>query len=231
MNLVVGSCFRQAAGAHTDKYAARIAALQALATVRGDVLHVISVWGDSTDATPEALGAALGKMRLASLQLFRRDHGFPDYGSSTHPDRIAGFAYAANGVFEAVGAGADVVVYVESDLIWTAETIYAGIDQLTPTHEILALPTFCLGTETFYDIWAFRDLAGVPYAPVAPYASSLRPTGLTEVSSAGGCLVMTGALARRYRCSPGAALVGFCHRARTEGHRVWTDWAQKVWHP
>lgn len=231
MNLVIGSCFRTPSQAHVDRYTTQVAALKTLAESRGDRLQVISVWGDSPDDTPQRVASALGAVRLATLTLVDRTHGFGQFGSTTHPDRLAGFAYAANGVFEAIQPDADVVVYIESDLIWTAEDLYAGIDQLTPTQQILSLPTFCQGTDTFYDLWAYRTLAGENFGPLAPYAPGIHPRGLTELGSAGGCLILSGDAARRFRCTPKNALVGLCYQARAAGVKIWTDWSVKVWHP
>lgn len=232
MNLVLGSCFRQSAGRHVALYANRVALLKKACDARGIALHVISIWGDSTDRTKEDLEEILGALRLHELVVDERSHGFPNYGSSEHPDRLAGFALAANGVFEHVGAGADFVIYVESDLIWTPGTLLKGVQTLQiPGREVLAIPTFCGPTDVFYDTWGFRTPDGRRLGPLPPYWEAMHLDRPQEIGTAGGCLVMTGEVARACRCSKEEALVGFCKDARSKGYRVWTDWRLRVEHP
>ena len=231
MNLVIGSCFRNSAGPHIDRYAERLRALAHACLARGITLHVVASWGDSTDATEQALWDALRQTPLHEIIVVERTYGHAEYGSSEHPERLAGFAYAANGVFEAVGAGADYVVYVESDLVWTPETLLAPLPELRAGREVIAIPTFCGPTDCFYDTWGFRTPDGRRFGALPPYWDELNLHGLTEVSTAGGCLVMRGDVARECRCSKEEALVGFCHDARGRGYHVWADWRLRVEHP
>lgn len=235
MNLVIGSCFRNSESrGQLASYVERIHQLHQACERRGITLHVIAVWGDCTDDTAAALQRRLGALGLHEVQILERSHGFPDYGSSEHPDRLAGFAYAANGVFEHVGAGADAVIYVESDLVWTSETLLAGVAgvaMLAPGMGIIGIPTFCGDSTVFYDTWGFRTPDGRRFGPFAPYWDGLRCDGPTRVSTVGGCLVMPGEIARACRCSKEEALVGFCKDAAARGYSVWTDWRLRVNHP
>jgi hypothetical protein len=231
VNLVVGSCFRNSAGAHIARYRDRIARLQALCDARGITLHVVAIWGDCRDRTEAELWAALRPLNLHELLVYRRDHGFPEYGSSEHPDRLAGFAHAANGVFEAVGDGADAVVYVESDLIWEPETLLAAVRQLRQGIDIIGIPTFCGTSDTFYDTWGFRTPDGRRFGPFPPYWDEMRQDRLHEVGTVGGCVVMRGEVARACRCSKEEAIVGLCKDALGKGYKIWTDWRLRVEHP
>ena len=230
MNLVVGSCFRNSAGAHVDRYAARLRALAQTCHARGITLHVIAVWGDCVDQTEAALWEALRPIPLHQLIVLERTYGHANYGSSEHPERLAGFAHAANGVFGTVGDGADAVIYVESDLVWTPEALLAPLADLRAGREIIAIPTFCGPTTTFYDTWGFRTPDGRRFGALPPYWDALNLRGLTELGTAGGCLVMRGDVARACRCD-GEALVGFCKDARARGYHVWADWRVRVEHP
>lgn len=231
MNLVVGSCFRNSAGAHIAQYRQRIVALQAACRARGITLHVIAVWGDSADRTELALWEALRPLNLHELLVLRRDHGFPEYGSSEHPDRLAGFAHAANGVFETVGVGADAVVYVESDLIWTPETLLAAVERLRPGVDVLGVPTFCGPTNVFYDTWGYRTPDGRRFGPLPPYWEAMHLDRLQEVGTVGGCVATRGEVARACRCSKAEAIVGLCKDAIGKAYHVWTDWRLRVEHP
>lgn len=232
MNLVVGSCFRNSGAAHVAAYRARIQTLQHACAAKGITLHVIVVWGDSTNDTAHQVQGALGTLGLHEVQILERNHGFPDYGSSEHPERLAGFAYAANGVFEAVGAGADVVIYVESDLIWAPAALLTAAGRLHPGEvDILGIPTFCGSTHVFYDTWAFRTPDGRRFGALPPYWEAMHLDRLERVQSVGGCVVMTGAVARVCRCSKEEALVGLCKDAASRGYHVWSDWRLRVEHP
>ncbi len=229
MNLVLGSCFRHNSEESIRAYAERVRALSHLATARGDSLSLISVWGDCDDDTPEKLGRVLPPLRL-DWTLIDRTHGLGVFGSTEHPARLKGFAYAVNGVLQAVQDDAQVFIYVESDLLWEAETIYQLVDQLSIRVDILAPPTFTT-PDCFYDTFAFRTLDGVRFGPFAPYSEAIKPGELTPLSSAGGCLVMHAQVARDYRCTPEESLVGFCKEAVLGGNKIFTDWSTRVWHP
>ncbi len=230
MNLVIGSCFRNCAGRQIDRYVQQVAALQSRANLRGDKLHVISVWGDSTDCTPAELGQYLGELELPEFQLIERSHGLPAMGSVTHPDRIRTFAWVANGVFENVGAEADVVIYVESDLIWEADMLYRLIDQLGNGVDVIAPLCYADG-DTVYDTFGFRTPDDRWFSPHRPYWDGLDLNGITEVGSVGSCVVMRGWLARSFRCTPEEAIVGFCKDARQAGYHIYVDAREAIRHP
>jgi acetyltransferase-like isoleucine patch superfamily enzyme len=106
-------------------------------------------------------------------------------------------SFVGNGILELVRETDDVLVYVESDLIWNAGTVLQLIGDLQiPSVDVVAPLVFA--GESFYDIWGFRGMDGERFSPAAPYHSSLAAGGvetLAEISSAGSCLVMKGAVA------------------------------------
>jgi hypothetical protein len=82
--------------------------------------------------------------------------------------------------------------------------------------------------EAFYDIFAFRK-SGRRFAPFPPFHEELG--GLTEVDSAGSCLVMKADVARQCRMNDKSGLVSFCDDARAKGFQVWVDPSLRIYHP
>ncbi len=232
MNLVLGSCFRNTPEQSICAYAERVRALSHLATARGNRLSLISVWGDCDDDTPEKLGRVLPALRL-DWTLIDRTHGLGVFGSTEHPARLRGFGYAVNGVLQATPVVADVVVYVESDLIWEADMIYRLVDQVGVMEgepvDIVAPLCYAAG-DTLYDTWGTRTTDGRRFSPHYPYWDELSFDGLNEVGSVGSCVVMCGNAARRCRCDD-EALVGFSRAARGLGYLIYVDPRERIQHP
>lgn len=241
MKIALGSAFRNSKS-RLARYFEQVQALQDALLARGDSLHLGLVEGDSTDRTLTLL-----QQKLVSFTgtIIDRSHGGPVYGSTEHPDRFRALQGVGNGILESCPLDADVLVYVESDLLWDAATIIQCIDRLKVGVDVIA-PMIFAGT-TFYDVFAFRGLDGSRFAPFAPYhmsvaeagavTSSISPSGLSvpgglvEVSSAGSCLVMRAEVAWQCRVPPEDGLVGFCRDARTKGFKIWADFDGIVRHP
>jgi len=153
-------------------------------------------------------------------------HGRPEFGSTEAPERFEHLSRVGNTILENIPHDIDVVVYVESDLIWDADTILRLMEKLTREIDIISPLVFA--GEAFYDIYAFRK-GGKRFSPFPPYHPKLK--GLTEVDSVGSCLVMKGDVVRKVRIPPGQVLVGFCNAARKAGFRVWADPSEIVRHP
>jgi hypothetical protein len=144
-------------------------------------------------------------------------------------------AHTANAGLRAVRESDDVVIYVESDLVWDARTMMALIVHLvTPGIDIIA-PFVHEGnkTGTLYDTFAFRFHGGGPFSfsKRPPYHEMFDPSCLNELASAGSCLVMKGKVARVSRFKDEEAVVGFCEHARYNGFRIFTDFRLAVRHP
>lgn len=220
MKVVIGSCFRNSPPSFVLEYSRRIEQL-VYSCVGVHSLDLVAVWGDSINGTKNYL-----EKYLPFARIVERTHGFPEYGSSELPNRLKGFGYAANGVFESVPEDADVAIYVESDILWSPFVMLRAIEQLQSGIDLIALPPFIAGTDQFYDIWGFRGLNGIRFSPFEQCPTDK----LTPISSAGTCLVMRGEVARSCRCTD-QALVGFCEQATDRGYKLWTDWSQRVIHP
>lgn len=223
--IAVVSMFRTCSTTHVQRYWRQVEELAAAAMP--EPVRVVAVEGDSTNDTR-------GMLRRYSngvpWQLVIREHGGPHCGSVATPERMRQVSFAANGGLDAVTAADDVVVWVESDLLWEPETIVGLIARVRSGLDVVAPAVFVDGRPVFYDIWGYRDLHGRMFSPLPPYAAGLE-TPPTEVSSVGSCLAMHGDVARRFRLTEDAALVGFCADLRRLGHRVWVDWSLAVRHP
>jgi hypothetical protein len=183
-------------------------------------IRVIMGEGDSADGTREAL---IRQAQLSDIdfELLNCDHGGPEFGSTEAPERMKALSAVGNALFEAVKPEDDVLVYIESDLIWSppdiarlvwaAENKSAGFDVFAP---------MVMAHDLFYDIWGFRGLDGRRFDPVAPHFPGMLGNDFFEIGSAGSCLVMKGEVARACRIRNDYCLVGWCQDAREKGYRI-----------
>lgn len=227
MNIVICSAFRNATG-YIDRYMAQVDALSTLLAKRGDYLSLVLGYGDSSDGTGERLFEA------ATLSIGARlidvSHGGPVFGSVLDVQRFNQLAFVGNKILANVPSDADVVIWLESDLIWTSETLTELIDYVH-IHEVVAPMVFERRSGGFYDTWAFvKD--GVNFTKHYPYHRSLLGyRGLVEVDSVGSCVVMAGSIAKGLTIPAADLLVGACRELRDKGHRIWLDSSLEVWHP
>lgn len=226
MKIVLGSAFRNSAGRQIDNYLVQANALRNVLAARGDSLFVVAAEGDSTDRTRAELDRLLTVIPGVRVDC---SHGGPVFGSTEDPARFRALAGVGNAILSNVPADADVLVYVESDLLWRAEEILSLITALSPEIHVIA-PMIWAGA-AFYDVFAFRGMDGERFSPFSPYHSSLGEGDFHEISSAGSCLVMWADVARACRVPPEDGLVGFCRDARSRGFRIWLDRAGNVRHP
>lgn len=230
MNIVIGSAFRDSAGRQVTRYLEQVMALKIHAGPAHTV-RVIAAEGDSKDFTRLELLSGAAKLGL-SFEVVNASHGGPRYSSTESTDRLTALSKVGNTIFDAVKDSDDVLVYVESDLIWDAHTIGSLIDAAYEARGGFTIfaPLVFAGSH-FYDVWAYRGLDGERFSPFAPYHRSLQRTGFTEVSSAGSCLVMRAKIARTVRITDDNALVGWCLNARKEGCQiaVWPEF--RIEHP
>lgn len=239
MRFVIGSAFRNAAWRQINRWMDQILNLRReLRQKHFCYLRAVAVEGDSKDATRaqlEALGAKVSG--LFELEIVTCNHGGPVYRSTESPRRMVALSKVGNAIFNSVRENDDILIYVESDLIWEGSTISALIDHVVAGEADVVAPLVFAG-DNFYDVYAYRGLDGSRFSPFAPYHSSLKSnplssslTGLTEVSSVGSCLVMRGETARRVRIVNGDALVGWCGEARRLGYQISVAPGLRIRHP
>lgn len=224
--VAIGSAFRNSAGAQIERYFTQVRKLSRDLRERGDSLYVISVEGDSTDNTIRELDAHLEDMHSVRIS---HNHGGPWFGSTEAPARFEALQGVGNAILNAVPITVEVFIYVESDLVWASEVILDLIDRVRINNCDVVAPMVFAG-DLFYDIFAFRK-DGQRFNPTPPFHPGIIPRELTEIDSAGSCLVMRGAVARMCRIPAEDGLVGFCRNVREANYKIWLDFDRMVRHP
>lgn len=243
MNVTVSSLFRNAdRDGKIARYFARVDALDAALTARGDRLHLILSTGDNVDGTQAALAAGLSGR---SADLVRLDHGGPYYGSVVEPDRFRQLALAANAAMGLIDEDCDAWLFVEHDLDWTPDAMLRLLDDLDAVPAVAPVVLNRYGG--FYDTWAFR-MNGMHFSHDQDVDwRSLRlerddgredavsidvgAGDLVPLESAGSVIALRGRLARRVRFQPEDAIVGLCRDLQRFDARVYLDPRAKVQHP
>lgn len=234
MNIVIASIFRDSAS-YIDRYVSQAAALRDALAARGDSLRGVWGEGDSNDRTATIL-AEKARKRALTFDLIDVSHGGPKFSSVNVEQRWRQISYCCNAVLDAIPQSADVVIYVESDLIWSADTMTALIDRLSPGVDVVAPMSMAYGEDRprFYDTYGHRS-DGVRFEPYSPFHNGLTDLGegqLLRLDSAGSCLVMLGTVARKTRFTPPQlGIVGWGEDINKNGYAFWLDPGQAVWHP
>jgi hypothetical protein len=196
MNITLCSSFRTSGDA-LRRYYQQAQALRYHLQARGDTLHFVWGEGDSRDGTLTLLKVMATE--LGNAQIVDCAHGGPAFGSVVNAARFKQLAYVASRVWAAIPADSDVVVWVESDLIWDAATMTNLIDQVAEYGAISPMVLLARkgwSTEALYDTWAFR-LNGEHFEHHPPYHTGYNPDQPFRVDSAGSCMAMRGDIAQR----------------------------------
>lgn len=220
------SAFRNARG-YLDRYFRQIAALKSHA---GPAHHirVVAMEGDSRDDTPKYLR----QPHCVPVEVVTYNHGLREFSSTEDRDRLSALTRVMTTGMAAVLDTDDVVLYVESDLVWEPHQVGSIIDlayRREDGFDILS-PLVFAGSD-FYDVWGFRGLDEERFAPYPPYHSQLQPAGITEVSSAGSCLAFRAEVAWSVEPIGEEGLVSWCRGARELGMRVGVAADFRVYHP
>ena len=238
VRVAIGSAFRNSAGGHLQRYFHQVDALRDLLKEHGHSLRVIAVEGDSVDNTRTEL-MRWAEYCVLALTIVTRNHGKRVFGSTEEPERMAALSYVGNGILESVLPEDDVLIYVESDLVWRAETMLSlinklGFPEVQPmggeVRTIDAISPLVFAGEAFYDIWAFRK-SGHRFGPFKPYHGELLFDRATPVDSTGSCIVMRGEVARTCRIIDNEALVGFGRDVWAKGFALFADARERIDHP
>lgn len=229
MNIVLGSAFRNAAGPQIDRWTSQCCSLEMNLENIGYNFRMIAVEGDSTDNTHNELKSH--KDAGADIQIVTFNHGGPVFGSTEHPERLNALSEVGNAILSSVRESDDILIYVESDLIWDPYTMICLIDRLKGNRDVVA-PLIFAG-KLFYDVFVYRGLDGERFSPFSPYHKhlTLSESLPVEVESAGSCLVMRAEVARKCRIKDGRALLGFCKDVRENGYHIFVDPTQRIYHP
>lgn len=225
MNVVICSAFRNAES-YISRYFSQIDALDRLLTRRGDVLSLVLGYGDSTDHTDallfEACSGGIG------ARLIDCTHGGKAYTSVVDAQRFRQLAFVGNRVLANVPDDADVVVYIESDLIWEPQTIIELLNDVQ-WRDVVAPLIMEVSSSGFYDTFAFVK-NGLNFIKAAPYHCGVNG-GMIAMDSVGSCIAMRADIARRFRLPDEDVIVGFCCQVRAAGYGIYCDTSLRVDHP
>jgi len=224
-NLVVISAFRNMSG-RIHNYLTQVGHL-----MWGFNPRVVAVEGDSTDDTRDQLIAISG-LKGIDLDLVTHNHGLRVFGSTEHADRLQALTGVLMAGMSRVRSDDEVVLYVESDLLWDFPTIQAIHKLLRPGIRDIVAPLTFAG-DNFYDIWGFRK-NGTRFSPFPPYHPDIAsdPAPLTpSMDSVGSCLMFRSEIARRVTPVGEEALVSWCHGARNLGYKIVASMKHRIHHP
>lgn len=217
MRVALCSIFRDSEP-YLDRYYGQVLSLRHALWDRGDLLTCIWVEGDSVDNTEDRLH------QMASVRDFVGiyDHGGPSYGSVDLLARWRQLAPVCNATMDQVSQEDDAVIYVESDLIWDADTMVKLLDRLTEYPAVGGLVYHAAGF--FYDTYAYR-LNG------SRFGADFQPVGSEpfQIDSVGSCIVMTGDVARSCRFGADTCLIG--ESLAAHGYELWVDPTCRIVHP
>lgn len=227
MKIALGSIFRNS-NAYLERYWMQIHELNRALAWQGDTLRLILAEGDSIDGTWRELSAHVGG--AMAVDLFKREHGGQQFrGSPDNELRWKQISYVCDGVLEKVAADDDVLIYVESDIIWDSATMLKLLAQLQD-HPAVTAMCFHQPTGNFYDTWGFRKNK-LNFMATPPYHPALGSEPL-QIDSAGSVIVMRSEVARVCRFKPAElGIVGFGRDMKKNGFELWLDPSLKVLHP
>lgn len=230
MRIVVGSALRNMSG-RVNGWFRQIHDLKQHAGEAHE-LRVIAVHGDSMDETERELHQ-FGELWEMPLEIVEHSHGHQVFASTEEPLRMEALSGVLRAGMGAVKKDDDVLVWIESDLLWEPHDIGSVIDIVDrgdDDFDVVAPLVFA--GDLFYDVWGFRGMDGERFSPWAPYHSSMQPHGLTEVKSVGSCLVMKGDVAMSVKTPQNKqALVGWCAAARKKKYKIGVAADFRVRHP
>jgi glycosyltransferase involved in cell wall biosynthesis len=230
MNVAVASMFRDSMP-YLARYQEQVEGLRSLLEARGDYLRLIAVENDSRDGTWEDLDL-WGHSSFCDLTLIKAHDGCPYYPSIDHQPRWQHIAWVCNHALEQVDDRDDVLLYVESDLVWVPDDLLALIDRLSEV-EAVSCPNYHQEPGgRYYDTWGSRK-DGVRFISQRPYHQALVDWagGLIEMDSVASVLAVKADIARKTRFSPEDGFVGWCRDIRAQGHQIWLDPTLYVVHP
>lgn len=229
MNITLISCFRNSES-YLSRYMNQVADLVSGLSLRND--HIDLIWGegDSTDRTLELLQAYV-RFGYPARIVDCTHGGTKDYQGVINEQRFKELGYVGRCMWAHIPADADVVIFVESDIIWQPETILHLIDRL---QDYLAVsPMIYLrrqgwASHAFYDTWAGRK-NGRHLEHYPPYCEGFDPDEPFQVDSMGSCMAFRGDLARGLKWDENV-FVGISRQIYEHGGSLWIDPGLAIYH-
>lgn len=236
--IAIASIFRNSTG-YLDRYIRQLSDLTGHLAGLGYDIHLIAAEGDSTDSTWRDLnerlkylfGYIVNVAQGSELTIIKAEHGGPVFGSIDDSTRWRNISFVCNKVLESVADEDDSVLYVESDLIWDAQTMLYLMGHVGIVDAVAPL-SIHQPTGLFYDTWGHRK-GGVPFQQQRPYHPDITSMiKLVPIDSAGSCIAMKGEVARVCRFTPPElGIVGFGNDIRAHGYTLMLDPSLRVMHP
>jgi hypothetical protein len=241
MNIALASCFVNSTPT-LPRYLAQVVALHDALAERGDRLTCLWGEGDSTDETRRTLEAMRWRLNSRVIDV---THGGPIFGSVVRAERFRQLAGVGRKIWAALPGDAEVVLWVESDLVWSIETALGLIDligrvttmvgnRLIPAinpstragHIRAVAPPIILHRSgwpqnTWYDTAFFR-CQGRNFEHHPPYHPANTGDGLLEMERVGSMVAFdANALRHAAATYDERVLGGLCDDIRKIGGRVW----------
>lgn len=229
MNITLCSTFRNSTSYLAD-YFNQILALDYELHKRKDKLTLLWGEGDSTDGTQAQLEAAKWRFKATLVDV---SHGGPEFGSVVDSERFTQLAHVGNTMLDAYRKKeSDVLLWVESDLIWAPDTMLTLIDHLDKYPAVAPLvlldrPGWPKGS--FYDTWGFRK-DGKHFTHRRPYHKANDGHSLLQIDSAGSCMAVRGEMAKELHFPEEDVFVGFSKQIYEHGGTLWLDPTVSVTH-
>jgi hypothetical protein len=212
VNLAVLSMFRESTG-YLNRYFAQIKELDDRLHASGGRLRVVAIENDSLDETQFRLLSNLP--RWPGSRLLTAHDDCPFWPSTDRPERWRHIAWLCNQLLDEVKDSDDVVLYVESDLIWEPKEIKTLVD-LVPHVGALTVPNYSKERGgDYYDTWGSRR-NGIRFTRRAPYTTEFREKPMLPVDSCASILAVRGEIARRTRFTEDEGFVGWSKQVREE---------------
>ena len=230
MNITLCSAFRNA-DAYLDRYLDQVTDLRQRLVEQGDRLFCVWGEGDSVDDTQSRLWLA-AKYCGWPVHIVDCTHGGPDYPSIVLADRFVQLAHVGNTIWRAVPKGTDAVLFVESDLLWEAETmlaLLAGLKSYPAICPKILLRRRGWPAHAWYDTWAFRK-NGQHFGHHPPYVEGVSLVSYTQIDSGGSCMAIRGELARKVNFPNEDVFVGLSRQLYEQGGSLWLDGGLTVTH-
>lgn len=241
MNITIASIFVNSMP-YIQRYLAQCVALSDALIERGDKPTFLWGEGDSTDHTRRMLEAMRWRLNSRVVDV---THGGQIFGSVVREERFRQLALVGRKLWAEVPAECDVVLWVESDLIWSVETTLGLIDALgmsvipdartaSPDRprlgdiNVIAPPILLdrpgWGTSiNFYDTFGFR-CQGRHFEHRPPYHPANDGRSLLEMETVGSMVAMQAEHFRRAAATyDERVMMGMCEDIRKNGGRVWFD--------
>lgn len=225
--VALGSMFRDSTS-YLPRYFEQVEALRTMLEDRGDRLRVIAIENDSADETWEMIDRWLFG-HFADGVLVKVHDDCPYFPSVDRPERWRHHAWVQNHVLEELDDTDDVLVYVESDLVWTPDDLCALVDKAKDNQAWTAAVFYREYGGHWYDSWG-TSVDGANFFGSYPYHPKYTGEPM-QIDTCASVLACPAKLARETRFSPVDAFKGWARDIYAHGGEVWLDPSVAVLHP